>query len=152
MDFGSITSALGFGGSLCVIVVVTERGGRILDKLQYEHALGVRGRCPWRVTRACGVHVLRNEFLSFSCSRRPACCPSRMLFVLPSGCQPSTGEFSTPVGGLIEQATSESLVNTDWALNLQICDEVRTSFFMHSRCTCFGPRLAVLYVKVETLV
>lgn len=38
----------------------------------------------------------------------------------------STGEFSTPIGGLIEQATSESLVNTDWALNLQICDEVST--------------------------
>eukprot|EP00903_Cladosiphon_okamuranus_P005348 g5344.t1 len=34
------------------------------------------------------------------------------------------GEFSTPVGGLIEQATSESLVNTDWGLNLQICDEI----------------------------
>lgn len=35
------------------------------------------------------------------------------------------GEFNTPVGALIEKATSESLVNTDWALNMQICDEVR---------------------------
>ncbi|CAM9711501.1 unnamed protein product [Pylaiella littoralis] len=34
------------------------------------------------------------------------------------------GEFNTPVGALIERATSESLVNTDWALNMQICDEI----------------------------
>lgn len=34
------------------------------------------------------------------------------------------GEFSTPVGALIEKGTSESLANTDWALNMQICDEV----------------------------
>ncbi|CAM9860638.1 unnamed protein product, partial [Hapterophycus canaliculatus] len=34
------------------------------------------------------------------------------------------GEFNTPVGRLIETATSESLVTTDWGLNMQICDEV----------------------------
>lgn len=34
------------------------------------------------------------------------------------------GEFLTPVGKQVEQATSESLVNADWGLNMQICDEV----------------------------
>ncbi|CAM9576659.1 unnamed protein product, partial [Scytosiphon promiscuus] len=34
------------------------------------------------------------------------------------------GEFNTPVGRLIETATSESLVTTDWGLNMQICDEI----------------------------
>ncbi|CAN0339365.1 unnamed protein product [Ectocarpus sp. 12 AP-2014] len=33
-------------------------------------------------------------------------------------------EFTTGIGSLIEKATSESLVNTDWALNMQICDEI----------------------------
>lgn len=37
------------------------------------------------------------------------------------------GEFNTPVGALIEKATSESLVNTDWTLNMHICDEVGMS-------------------------
>lgn len=34
------------------------------------------------------------------------------------------GEFLTPVGKEVEQATSESLVSPDWGLNMQICDEV----------------------------
>ena len=46
MDFGSITSALGFGGSLSVYQY--DRGGRIRDKLQYKHtpSLAVCGRVP----------------------------------------------------------------------------------------------------------
>eukprot|EP00904_Undaria_pinnatifida_P013217 jgi/Undpi1/9025/HiC_scaffold_26.g11485.m1 len=36
------------------------------------------------------------------------------------------GEFLSPVGKEIEQATSESLVNPDWALNMQICDEINS--------------------------
>lgn len=34
------------------------------------------------------------------------------------------GEFLTPVGREIEQATSENLVSPNWSLNMQICDEV----------------------------
>lgn len=33
-------------------------------------------------------------------------------------------EFMTPVGKLIEAATSENLVSANWGMNLQICDEV----------------------------
>lgn len=44
------------------------------------------------------------------------------------------GEFNTPVGALIERATSESLVNTDWALNMQICDEVRMPLRLYAMC------------------
>lgn len=36
------------------------------------------------------------------------------------------GEFMTPVGKGVENATSESLVNPDWTLNMHICDEVGT--------------------------
>lgn len=36
------------------------------------------------------------------------------------------GEFMTPIGKGVENATSESLVNPDWTLNMQICDEVGT--------------------------
>lgn len=35
------------------------------------------------------------------------------------------GEFQTAVGSEIEKATSERLVSPDWALNMEICDEVR---------------------------
>lgn len=51
------------------------------------------------------------------------------------------GEFLSPVGKEIEQATSESLVNPDWALNMQICDQVRTrrlSLNDLSQGVCFG--------------
>ena len=57
------------------------------------------------------------------CTARPACTP-RLSYPFP--CDP--GEFSTQVGALIEQATSESLISTDWALNLQICDEVSYNY------------------------
>ena len=90
-----------------------------------------------------GKHV-RVAFTSFPFSFHssvlsvpPAVSPSSTYLHLAMSS--STGEFSTPVGGLIEQATSESLVNTDWALNLQICDEVSTHHsFAHSSFTCFG--------------
>lgn len=73
--------------------------------------------------RACGVHVLRHEARRFVALTFP---PADSHSCIPI----TTGEFSTPVGGLIEQATSESLVNAEWGLNLQICDEVSTHFFV----------------------
>ncbi|XP_055009050.1 target of Myb protein 1 [Boleophthalmus pectinirostris] len=47
--------------------------------------------------------------------------------------------FSTPVGQLIEKATSSSLPSEDWALNMEICDVVNTAEE--------GPRDAVRAVK-----
>lgn len=89
--------------------------------------------------RLC-VHILRNKLLSFCCSQFPASCSLSCICISPAACicaPLSAGEFSTPVGALIEQATSESLVNTDWALNLQICDEVSMHFLITPVARCF---------------
>lgn len=58
------------------------------------------------------------------------------------------GEFLSPVGKEIEQATSESLVNPDWGLNMQICDQVRTrrlgSKTINLETSGFGERAVAL--------
>ncbi|KAM8723627.1 target of Myb1 membrane trafficking protein isoform 3-T3 [Acanthopagrus schlegelii] len=47
--------------------------------------------------------------------------------------------FSTPVGQLIESATSSSLPSEDWALNMEICDMIN--------CAEEGPKDAVRAIK-----
>ena len=85
----------------------------------------VRSRFASQVVR---LLFSASYLLSLSHAYKQKTAPLRLLCVY-LGIPTSPGEFSTPVGGLIEQATSESLVNTDWALNLQICDEVSTQCF-----------------------
>ncbi len=131
MDFSSITSALGLGGE-CAGESAMRCGAHLASILS---ALWVCPSCRHEPSQAevrelddeigYSIHVLFNELLGVHLTSTPP----RLSLVsapLPSAA-PTPGEFSTPVGALIEQATSESLINTDWALNLQICDEVSCS-------------------------
>lgn len=47
-----------------------------------------------------------------------------MNFLGASGLSQSRSDLLTPVGQLIDQATSDSLLAPDWALNLAVCDAI----------------------------
>lgn len=44
-----------------------------------------------------------------------------------SGLRDADAALATPVGQLVERATAETLISTDWGLNMEACDLVNAA-------------------------